>query len=68
LKKIKKFRKEIENWLNIPKILKTNKIYINELKIANDKIEELETKIQFVEVNNEKLNSQVLKLKKELGK
>lgn len=68
MKKIKKFRKEIEKWLNIPKILKANKIYINELKIANDKIDELETKIQFVEVNNKKLNSQVIKLKKELGK
>lgn len=68
MKKIKKVRKELENWLNIPKILKANKIYINELKIANDKIDELETKIQFVEVNNKKLNSQVIKLKKELGK
>lgn len=68
MKNIKKIRKELEKWLNIPKILKANKTYINELKIANDKIEELESKIKFLEVNNEKLNSQVLKLKREVDK
>ena len=68
MKNIKKVRKELEKWLNIPKILMANKVYISELKEKNKIIDELETRIKFVKVNNEKLNSQVIKLKKELGK
>ena len=56
---LKKLRKEFEKWLNIPKILKVNKVYIGELKIANDRVD-------FLEVNNKKLNEQVMELKNKL--
>ena len=56
---LKKLRKEFEKWLKIPKILKANKVYISELKIANDRVD-------FLEVNNKKLNDQVMELKNKL--
>ena len=56
---LKKLRKEFEKWLKIPKILKANKVYIGELKIANDRVD-------FLEVNNKKLNDQVMELKNKL--
>lgn len=56
---IKDARKEFEKWLKIPKILKANKVYISELKIANDRVD-------FLEVNNKKLNDQVMELKNKL--
>lgn len=64
LKKLKKWRKELEKWLGIPKILLLNKQYVSELKTKDEIIEKLNTKIEFVEVNNNKLNHQVIQLKK----
>lgn len=61
IKHLKKLRKEIEKWLNIPKILKANKVYISELKIAHDKID-------FLEVCNKNKDEEIIKLKKRLEK
>lgn len=73
MKRIKKIRKELEKWLKIPKILVANKVYEAELKAKNKVIDELnekiinlEVRIKFFEINNEKLNSQVIKLKREI--
>lgn len=73
MKRIKKIRKELEKWLNIPKVLVANKVYEVELKAKNKVIDELnekiinlEVRIKFFEINNEKLNSQVIKLKREI--
>lgn len=63
---LKKLRKELEKLLNIPKILKANKVYIDELKIANDKIDELQLELTFVKNNEHKRTEEVIKLKKEI--
>lgn len=55
MKFLKKIRKEVEKWLNIPKILKANKVYISELKIANDRIEFLESANKNKDTENLKL-------------
>lgn len=68
MKHLKKWRKELEKWLRIPKILLLNKQYVSELKTKDEIIDKLNTKIEFVEINNDKLNHQVIQLKKEVNK
>ena len=68
MKKLKELRKELEKWLNIYHILKLNKEYVKELEAKDKIIDDLENSNQFYKINNEKLNSQVIKLKKEIEK
>lgn len=56
---LKKLRKELEKWLNIPHVIKLNKELNKEIIIKN-------TRCDFLEVNNKKLNEQVMELKNKL--
>lgn len=63
-KRLKKLRKELEKWLNIPHILLLNKRYVTELKTKDELIEEYYTKIIFLQTSYDNLNSKYMKLKK----
>ena len=59
IKYLKKLRKEIEKWLEIPKVLRENK------QLIEDK-EELNRQITFVTNNEHKRTEEVIKLKKDI--
>lgn len=59
IKYLKKLRKEIEKWLEIPKVLKENK------QLNIDK-EQLNRDITFVTNNEHKRTEEVIKLKKDI--
>lgn len=66
MKFLKKIRKELEKWLNIPHIIKLNKELNKEVIALNNEKDELNRQLTFVTNNEHKRTEEVIKLKKEL--
>ena len=66
MKFLKKLRKELEKWLNIPHIIKLNKELNKEVIALNNEKDELNRKLTFVTNNEHKRTEEVIKLKKEI--
>lgn len=68
MKKIKKIRKEIEKWLNIPHVLFLNKAYVKEIEKKDKIIDELKTDVNFHKVNSENKDKKIFNLERMLKK
>lgn len=66
MKFLKKLRKELEKWLNIPHIIKLNKELNKEIIALNNEKDELNRQLTFVTNNEHKRTEEVIKLKKEI--
>lgn len=66
MKFLKKIRKELEKWLNIPHIIKLNKELNKEIIALNNEKDELNRQLTFVTNNEHKRTEEVIKLKKEI--
>ena len=63
---LKKLRKELEKWLEIPKVLIENHQLKKDNEQLNDDKEQLNRDITFVTNNEHKRTEEVIKLKKEI--
>lgn len=65
---LKKLRKELQKWLNIPHVLKLNKTYVKELQAKDDIIEEKTKRIEYLETNNRNKDTENFNLTREIEK